>query len=169
MPELKPCWDCGHRLSPEATACTKCLSRYPFGVWCVICGKKLAYKDCLSWGNHGHPLCVAKAVAIPTDCFACGAKLPVLKRDGKELPGYTKEVCESCGQPNARQYISACEKCGLPMFSDNCVVRSGEDKYQRRSDYRYHAWCAPAEVKAPKGCATFFSVVAIVLLLLLAL
>jgi hypothetical protein len=45
MPELKPCWDCGHRLSSEAKSCTNCMSRHPFGVRCVICRKKLAYKD----------------------------------------------------------------------------------------------------------------------------
>lgn len=172
MPELTACLDCGHRLSTAANACPECKTQYPFGVECCICSKQFAYKDCVnSGGRYSHAACVKALLSVPTKCCLCGATLPVKPMQGNRLPSYSMhdsstppEVCGSCGQPNPRQHITQCTKCFLPLFEGNEVVvcKRPEVHYSEH----YHPGCAPPPTSA-SGCASAFSVIALVLLLIL--
>ena len=162
--KLIPCFECGSRISHDASACPKCRTTHIRGVRCNLCSQTLKASEACTWdkadlhpvppqnfkGHIYHRSCLQSIVpdALPEviPCKVCGAdlkRLSVVK--WSDYHGYERIPCPECGTPSPVE-VSKCQRCSIPVFfaAHHCVLTK-ERKYCFNSyefgEDCYHASC----------------------------
>lgn len=137
---LVNCIECDYTIAASAKRCPKCNSKFPHGLPCRICGKKVQYNkaiirqyrcSCLQYDcdHHDddfyyHAECVYKLLSIPQN-FTCPDCNHLV--DNSIIPNIRVYLswkegdlwylsCKNCGSANVLKFKYFCNICCLPLY-----------------------------------------------------